>query len=301
MNIDSIDHKLPPNLEKTILDSLPIGISVQTIDLTLIYENKAMVNMVGSYLGVKCWNRWNYLTSFIQDYVPGQCVTCPHRAVEVDHKTHTEFREIINPKGETLFIEITHIPLFNDKGKLAWFIETIKDVSASEKARLLSRKLVEADPTKVKLGLIRFGDDLSNKIIFTDELNFIKEEVIDTFYIKILSYYFVILGQGNKVWKNDIFGPLPILDYIDYQSLIYTFTKYSDTVIDIRMDEQDYLMLLFMMPRDCVPLFNSRAEILKMLNSFFSKYSSVEEIQEDSELMNSLQEEINLFLSKEIS
>ncbi|MCG3218856.1 MAG: hypothetical protein KAR35_07600, partial [Candidatus Heimdallarchaeota archaeon] len=191
-------------------------------------------------------------------------------------------------------------PLFNDEGELAWFIETVKNVSTSEKARLLSHKLDESDPTKIKLTLIRFGDDLSNKIIFTDKLDFIKNEVIDTFYIKILSYYFVILGQGNKIWKNDIFGPLPILDYVDYQSLIYTFTMHSDTLTDERMKDQDYLMLLFMMPRDYVTLFDCRSEIIKMLNSFFSKYSSVEEIQNDTDLLKSINEELHEVISKEI-
>ena len=96
---------------------------------------------------------------------------------------------------------------------------------------------------------------------------------------KKINYYIAvfidILGQGNKIWKNDIFGPLPILDYVDYQSLIYTFTMHSDTLTDERMKEQDYLMLLFMMPRDYVSLFDCRAEIIEMLNSFLKTSDNI--------------------------
>ena len=299
VKVYSIDHHdMPPNLEKTILDSLPIAISVQTKDLTIIYENKVMVDLIGSYMSAKCWNRWNYLTDYIKGYVPGQCLTCPHKAVEVDHKPHTEFREILSSKGETLYVEINHIPLFNDKGELSWFIETIKDISENEKARILAKKLDKTDTTCIMMGLIRFGDDLSNKVMFSDELCFVKDEPFDTFYLKILSYYFVILGQGNKGWQTDVFGPLPILDYVDYQSVIYTFKMHSDTLTDERMANQDYLMLLFMIPRDYVSLFDCRSELLKLLNSFFLEYSTVEEMQEDTELINLLREKVNTLLYK---
>ena len=41
-----------------ILDELPFGISVQDTNHTVLYENKKVKELLGTYLGKKCFKRW---------------------------------------------------------------------------------------------------------------------------------------------------------------------------------------------------------------------------------------------------
>jgi len=44
-----------------ILDFLPFGVTVQRADYTIIYENRTIKDLIGSYLGKKCYTRWKFI------------------------------------------------------------------------------------------------------------------------------------------------------------------------------------------------------------------------------------------------
>ncbi|MBA7541211.1 hypothetical protein ES705_33518 [subsurface metagenome] len=44
-----------------ILDELPYGISVQDTNRTILYENKKVKELLGTYMGTQCFKRWTYI------------------------------------------------------------------------------------------------------------------------------------------------------------------------------------------------------------------------------------------------
>ena len=44
-----------------ILDELPYGISVQDTNHIVLYENKKVKELVGTYMGKQCFKRWTYI------------------------------------------------------------------------------------------------------------------------------------------------------------------------------------------------------------------------------------------------
>ena len=50
-----------PELYQAVLDNLPFGVSIQTKNRVIIYENKFISSLLGSYYKRYCYDRWNYL------------------------------------------------------------------------------------------------------------------------------------------------------------------------------------------------------------------------------------------------
>ena len=61
MSMEKDSVKLADENFRQILDKLPFGISVQTKDREIIYENTKVKELVGSFLYRQCYNRWHYL------------------------------------------------------------------------------------------------------------------------------------------------------------------------------------------------------------------------------------------------
>ena len=136
---------------KEILDILPYGISIQTIEYKVLYENKAMTDLVGHYMGKKCFTRWSYLP----DYNDAACKDCPLQWSLKDNKVHVIVRKLLDKKGNDLYIEITHIPILNDDSEFTQFIEIVKNVTDNEEAKLLILEDREKIFKEMYLGLSR--------------------------------------------------------------------------------------------------------------------------------------------------
>jgi len=96
-----------------ILDKLPFGISVQTPDRQIIYENKTVKELVGTYLFRQCYNRWHYLP----ERRDKPCPDCPAIIGFQDKSEHRIFRKTSNENGDDLFLEIQFIPILNKKSE----------------------------------------------------------------------------------------------------------------------------------------------------------------------------------------
>jgi len=134
-----IDDLVVEGSYQWILDELPFGVSVQTVNREILYENETMKELVGSYISRHCFNRWHYL--------PGKgdeaCKDCPATIGFKDGKSHKVFRKTQDKNGEDIFIEIQFLPVKNEDQEIDKFIEIITNVSLLDKAKVLATTPLE--------------------------------------------------------------------------------------------------------------------------------------------------------------
>ncbi len=125
---------------EAILSAIDEGISIQSMDFKVLYQNQAYMNMSGGdKRGEFCY----------QAYSPGDslCPGCPVKSVFMDGKIHTLENEM-SRNGEVRIIEISASPLRDSCGNIVAGIETIRDItarkSAEAKLRMFSVAIEEA-------------------------------------------------------------------------------------------------------------------------------------------------------------
>jgi len=257
---------------RQILDELPFGISVQTKEREIIYENKKVKELVGSFLYRQCYNRWHYLEKRGNE----PCNDCPATIGFKDNEPHKIFRKTINKDGESLYVEINFIPMLNDEGELDKFIEVFHEVEIKDKARVLSQQNKETILQQIQVAIIKFGD-LGGETITTDNLRFIKKNEIDDFLTKVTVYIFSGLIQGFDD-QEGLFGPLPILDITTYEMLAHVFKIENKNASDPRMHGLEPCMLFIFFPRDYFFLFNNRDDIEDFIHQQIEKWGRLENI-----------------------
>ncbi len=275
-----------------ILDELPFGVSVQTIDRKIIFENKKVKELVGSFLYRQCYNRWHYLEN--QGDKP--CEDCPAAVGFEDKEPHKIFRKTITEKGESLYVEINFLPLFNDEGEIDRFIEVIQKVEIEDKARVLSQQNKETILQQIQVAIIKFGD-LGGETITTDSLRFIKRKEVDDFLTKVTVYIFSGLIQGFDE-QEGLFGPLPVLDITTYEMLAHLFKIKNKKSTDPRMHGLEPCMLFIFFPRDYFFLFNNRDEIEDFIYQQIKKWGKLENITDENRVI--FVKELHDLLAKQI-
>jgi len=259
---------MPSSLAEEILDSLPFGISVQSIDRVLLYENKAMREIFGDNPREYCFSRWKYL----DDQGEAPCKFCPGRVSLVDGKQHSVVANVELQNGKKAFLEITHIPIINEEGKIEKFIEIIKDVT--EKTDELTFLHSQIDfKSMIYLSIIHFGN-LGGEILITEKLPIVND--LKTFLINEAAYWFTAVGQGNYL-NEGLYGPLPILDKSDYVSLGFSRVMLSNNS-DSRLGGKDYVFILIFLPRFLLPYFNNRERVLSFFKLQLGLYTYSEDL-----------------------
>ncbi|MHA2250299.1 MAG: PAS domain-containing protein [Candidatus Kariarchaeaceae archaeon] len=272
------EGNFPAKLSKQILDMLPYAISVQSKDRVVLFENKKMIELFGTKQGQLCYTRWNYLL----DYEDKPCEACPGHATLIDKEEHSLFRKAITKHNEDIFLEITHIPVLNQEGDLIQYIEIIKDITTREMSRLTSLEYRSQQLLReeIKLSVIRFGD-LGGELVVSDELDLIGEMHPNIFFMKMGAYWFTAIGQGHN-WSEGLYGPLPVLDILDYDSIAYSFRLQSKKLEDPRLKGEDLLMLMILVHKDKTQYFSKRELISKFLSDYFNKFIEVEDLTDET-------------------
>ena len=280
--VDSLnkhDHKasyrnsnLNFELYELALDNLPFGISIQTKDRTIQYENETAVIFFGNAsLHEKCYRRWNYL--------PGEgdsiCKDCPATICSQDKKIHQILRKTLNQQQQEIYVEIQCIPILNSVGEIVQYLEIIKDVTNQENTKILAKYSIEEIVKSLEFSLINYGTT-GSEIIVTDQLQFITTDFATTVY-KLASFTYIGLFQ-NKDLRLGLYGPLPVLDYVDYSMLIFTFNLISQNIIDPRKGGKDNCMLLIFYKRDFQFIFSKRDNIATYITSKITQIPFLEEI-----------------------
>ena len=255
-----------------ILDELPYGISVQDTNHIVLYENKKVKELVGTYMGKQCFNRWSYIPGGGQ----GPCQDCMMTVTIKDKKEHKVFRRTINKQGEEIFLEIHHIPLIEENGEVNQFIELIKVCSEHEKGKVLSIQTPEEVLENIQFSIVQFGD-LGGEIMTSDILSFVEGDELEGFLVKITVYIFGGLIQGVEN-QTGLFGPLPVLDRTEYEMLVYLFQIRNDLALDSRKMGIEQCMLLIFLKREYNFLFEKRELITDFLAEKVAKWGILQNI-----------------------
>lgn len=252
-----------------ILDQIPMGISIQDLNYTIQYENKAAIDTFGSFKGKKCYSRWNYTGQ------RGKCEDCPSNIALLDKKPHYIIRRMKDQSGKDITVEITHIPLLDDNSNVVKFIEIIKDITTAEELKILNSAERGNIFKEIYFGITSFASH-GGQLHLTDPLPMIQEE-IKNFYTKVSMFWFTAIGQGDS-WSSGMYGPLPLLNYDDYSSTVYSFRKKTKSDIDPRLGGVDPVMLIIITRTENDIFLNHRLEYAKLIREFFEGVEYLEDL-----------------------
>ncbi len=275
-----------------VLDQLPFGVSVQTIERKILYENETVIDLVGSYTQRHCFNRWHYLEGEGNE----PCSDCPATIGFKDKKSHKVFRKTKDSKGEDLFLEIQFIPVFNKENEIDKFIEIIRDVTLIDKAKVLACTPVKEITKSVQSSIVKFGD-LGGEIISTDNLDFAKSENLEEIIVKLTVYIFSGVIQGFEE-QVGLFGPFPVLDKTDYLMETYLFRIRDINSNDPRLKGMQPCMILIFFPREHYFIFEKRKAIEDFMNKKIKEWGHLLAINEQSH--EEFSEELKQFLELQI-
>ena len=254
------------------LENLPFGVSIQTKDRVIQYENEKAASLFGNnLLHDRCYHRWNYISGEGNSI----CKDCPATISFQDKKMHQVFRKTFNPQLEEIFLEIQCIPILNKDGEVAKYLEIIKDVTDQENAKVLVKYSKRDIIDSLEFSLIKYGIT-GSEIVATDNIRFITTD-FETTLFKLASFTFIGLFQ-NKDIHPGLFGRLPVVDYLDFSMFIFAFNLPSKELTDPRKKGKDNCMMLMLYKREFNFLFSERDKITAFIISKFANISFLEEI-----------------------
>ncbi len=259
-----------------VLDELPFGVSVQSADRKILYENESVKKLVGSYVTRKCYNRWHY--------IPGKgneaCRDCPATVGFEDGMSHKVFRKTQDKNGQEMFLEIQFVPVMNENKKITKFIEIIRNVTLLDKAKVLSLTSLEDITKSLQFSFVKFGET-GGEVITTDNLDFAKNENLEDIIVKLTIYIFSGVFQGFED-QEGLFGPFPVLDKIEYLMETYLFRIRDDEAKDPRLQGMQPTMILLFFPREYYFLFEKRNDIEGFIAKKVEEWEKIQNMTENS-------------------
>ena len=102
------------------LYTLPIGVTIQSLNRTILYENIFHQNHYGSFQLRKCYERWHNMGEKL-------CGDCPVPSMLREEKPIKIYRKSKNDCNEPIYLEIQVFPLFRSDHiqAITRFVETI--------------------------------------------------------------------------------------------------------------------------------------------------------------------------------
>ena len=254
-----------------ILDTLPFGLSVQNKNRIIIYENQKVKELTGSYKDHQCFTRWNYLP----DEGTKVCKDCPGSISLLDGKYHKVYRKTLARNSKELFLEIHTIPIIEKEETVNRYIELIYDITNDEKAKLLKEKPITEIIDNLKFSMSIYGEN-GGEILFQDKLQFFEDP---DYYVQKLTMFTYIGVFQNNFHREGLFGPLPVLDKIEYSMMVYSFGMESSKITDPRKRGTEACLLFIYFDRKSYGLFGKRDQLKEYLDKQF-KGKKVEELNE---------------------
>ena len=125
---------------ESILSAISDGVSVQSTDFKILYQNQAHKTMTGGdRIGQSCYQ--------VYSESDGTCSGCPVAETFKDGEIHT-LEKTLSRDGVVRFLEIQASPLRDATGKIIAGIEAVRDITArkdaEEKLKLFSAAIDEA-------------------------------------------------------------------------------------------------------------------------------------------------------------
>jgi len=125
---------------ESVLSAIGDGISIQSTDFKILYQNQAHKTMTGGdRLGQACYQVYGEADEI--------CLGCPLAEAFKDGKIHT-LEKTLSRDGEVHFLEIKASPVRDATGKIIAGIEAVRDITArknaEEKLKMFSTAIEEA-------------------------------------------------------------------------------------------------------------------------------------------------------------
>lgn len=275
-----------------ILNALPFGISVQTSERIVLYENQKAKELTGSYKLHLCFNRWKHLP----DEGDAICKDCPATISLIDKSPHKIFRKTLSKDSKELFLEIQVIPILEKNGDITKYVEILRDVSESETAKVLIEKPIGMLLNQLEFSMSKYGKT-GGEVVFNDELSFFTKKINE--YIQKLTMFTYIGVFQNNFNQEGFFGPLPVLDVPKKSMMLYSFRLPSKDVIDPRKEGMEPCLLMIFFDRDNYFMFEKRNLILNFFNNEINKISFIEDL--DIEWFQDLKEKLRKMITKVMS
>jgi len=124
------------DLFKIVLDTVSDGVTVIDNDLKIQYQNKTIVQLFGSKIGVHCYEAYRSRKE--------PCGDCMVLEVLKDGRERRGIRDIPLPDGGISLVEISSAAIKDAEGKIIGAVEVARDVTDQKKAEaLLNKTLLE--------------------------------------------------------------------------------------------------------------------------------------------------------------
>jgi PAS domain S-box-containing protein len=146
---------------EAIVAALGDGISMQSRDFKVLYQNQIHKDLVGECSGQYCYEAYAGVSSV--------CLGCPVALSFDDGKVHT-LEKALRKGEETTYIEIKASPLKDMSGKVVAGIELVRDVTERKRAEELVRESEERYKNLVELttDIIYIADRDGNQTYMND-------------------------------------------------------------------------------------------------------------------------------------
>ena len=274
---------------QSLLDALPFGISIQNNKRIIEYENNAIKTLLGSHLHDQCYRRWGYLPE--EGELP--CKDCPASLTLIDKKSHKIFRKTLNGEQKSLFLEIEVLPILNEKNNVEKYIEIITNKSVETDQRTINENLEADDVNDIRYSLIKYGST-GSQILFSEQIDFFKDKANQVEELTRLSTFAFIGLFQNNTNRFGLFGPLPVLDYLNHSMIIFTFQVLDETLLDPRKKGIENCLLILFYPRNLEFILLHRKELAEFIAKEVHKVTVIDQITE--EWFNLLTNSLTTFL-----
>ncbi len=176
-------------------------------------------------------------------------------------------------------MEIQFIPIIKENEEIENYIEIIRDVKLTDKARILSDRTPNEILASVQISFVKYGY-LGGEVITTDLLDFAQKDDLNDLITKVTVYIFSGVMQGFENQKG-LFGPFPVLDMTDYLMETFVF-QLKDDQADYRFRGKQPCLLLVFFPREHYFLFEKRKEIEDYISKEVDKLEHIDSINRDT-------------------
>ncbi|MFZ5907059.1 MAG: PAS domain-containing protein [Nitrospirota bacterium] len=140
---------------RRIVDAMGDGISIQSLDYTILYQNKIHQAIFNNHIGEHCynayWGRW------------AVCGRCPVSQVIEKGGIHTSQWNRRTAEGLRYF-EIKASPCRDSKGRIIAGIEVVRDITAIKKAEKELKKLATTDKLTGAYNRTKFKEIIEREI-----------------------------------------------------------------------------------------------------------------------------------------
>ena len=170
---------------EAILEAMGDGISIQDLDLRVLYQNAAHRQRMGAHLGEFCYSAYQRR----DDVCPG----CHLVQSYADGQVHVR-EATASPNGELRYFEIVSAPLFDSSGQLIAGIESVRDIT---------------DRKRAEEAVYRLADDLQRRTADLEAANRELEAFSYSLSHDLRSYLarIVLSGEALQMADEECLGP----------------------------------------------------------------------------------------------